>query len=92
MAAILRALWYVQIEHAFHEMLLQSPHRTLDPDSADFFYVPVYTSCYIHPVWGWADTPWFHNPGGQTRSYVLSASGIAAAPGIRREISTLTGS
>ncbi|KAK9909083.1 hypothetical protein WJX75_006916 [Coccomyxa subellipsoidea] len=56
--------WTYQIEPALHEMLLQSPHRTLDPEAADFFYVPVYTSCFIHPVYGWSDTPWFHNPGG----------------------------
>jgi hypothetical protein len=24
-----------------HEMFLQSEHRTLDPEEADFFYVPV---------------------------------------------------
>jgi len=58
-----------QIESAFHEMLLQSPHRTLDPEAADFFYVPVYTSCFIHLVYGWADTPWFHNPGGRSGAY-----------------------
>lgn len=31
------------IEVAFHEMLLQSNHRTLNPEEADFFYVPVYS-------------------------------------------------
>lgn len=61
----MRVCFYgIQIEPALHEMLLQSPHRTLDPELADFFYVPVYTSCFLHPVYGWADTPWFHNPGG----------------------------
>lgn len=34
----------------FHEMLLQSGHRTLNPVEADFFYLPVYASCLIHPV------------------------------------------
>ena len=24
-----------------HEMLLQSEHRTLDPEEADYFYIPV---------------------------------------------------
>ena len=28
-------------------MLLASPHRTLDPETADFFFVPVYGGCYI---------------------------------------------
>ena len=27
---------------ALHEALLASPHRTLDPESADFFFLPVY--------------------------------------------------
>ena len=34
-------------EVALHEALLASPHRTLDPDEADFFYVPVYGGCFI---------------------------------------------
>jgi hypothetical protein len=31
-------------------MLLQSEHRTLDPEEADYFYLPIYTSCLIFPV------------------------------------------
>ena len=31
--------------------------RTLDPEEADFFYVPAYASCYMHPVWGNALPP-----------------------------------
>eukprot|EP00798_Chlamydomonas_sp_ICE-L_P018363 gene18363-24834_t len=34
------------IESALHEMLLASPHRTFDPEEADFFYVPIYLTCY----------------------------------------------
>ena len=30
-----------------HEWLLASPHRTLDPTEADWFYVPVYATCAI---------------------------------------------
>ena len=26
--------------------------RTLDPEEADFFYVPLYSSCWFHPVAG----------------------------------------
>ncbi|KAK9805381.1 hypothetical protein WJX73_008851 [Symbiochloris irregularis] len=55
---------HYSLESLLHEHLLQSPHRTLDPEEADFFYVPVYTSCYIHPVHGWADHPWWYGPGG----------------------------
>lgn len=32
---------------ALHESLLRSPHRTLDPEEADYFYVPAYGGCYI---------------------------------------------
>ena len=57
--------WTYSIESALHEYFLQSPHRTLDPEQADFFYVPVYTSCFFHPVLGWADYPyWYGNGGG----------------------------
>ncbi|KIZ06152.1 exostosin-like glycosyltransferase [Monoraphidium neglectum] len=51
-------------ESLFHELLLQSPHRTLDPEEADFFYVPAYTSCYMWPVHAWADYPFWHSHGG----------------------------
>ena len=36
--------------------------RTFDPEEADFFYVPVYITCLIYPVLGWADYPAFHAP------------------------------
>ncbi len=35
------------LELALHEALLASPHRTLNPEDADYFYVPVYGGCYI---------------------------------------------
>ena len=35
------------LELALHEVLLASPHRTLNPEAADFFFVPVYGGCYI---------------------------------------------
>ena len=34
-------------EVALHEALLASPHRTLDPELADYFYVPVFGGCFI---------------------------------------------
>jgi hypothetical protein len=40
------------------------PCRTFDPEEADFFYVPVYTSCLIHPVVGYAEEPAFPVNGG----------------------------
>ncbi len=40
-------------------------HRTFDPEEADFFYVPVYTSCYIYPVYAYNDFPWWYAPSGE---------------------------
>ena len=34
-------------EVALHEALLASRHRTLDPEAADFFFVPSYGGCFI---------------------------------------------
>lgn len=48
--------WVYALEMGLHEMLLQSKHRTLNPEEADYFYVPVYTSCFIHPVRDSADS------------------------------------
>ncbi|GBF90972.1 exostosin-like glycosyltransferase [Raphidocelis subcapitata] len=42
------------------ELLLGSPHRTLDPEEADFFFVPLLTTCWFHPIAGWADHPWWY--------------------------------
>lgn len=33
-----------------HEGLLISPHRTSNPEEADFFFVPVYGSCLMERV------------------------------------------
>lgn len=35
------------LELALHESLLSSPHRTLNPRDADFFFVPVMGGCFI---------------------------------------------
>lgn len=51
--------WRYPLESHLHELLLQSPHRTLNPEEADYFYVPVYASCFMEAVAGWADTPWW---------------------------------
>lgn len=43
---------FYSAEHSFHRFLLKSPHRTMDPWSADYFYVPSYSSCFLinnHP-------------------------------------------
>eukprot|EP00775_Hariotina_reticulata_P004291 gene4291-4543_t len=62
--SIINGGWTYPLETLLHEMLLQSPHRTLDPEEADFFYVPAYTSCFMWPVHGWADYPWWYSEGG----------------------------
>jgi hypothetical protein len=36
-----------------HEMMLGSAHRTLDGNTADYFYVPSYLACTILPVYDW---------------------------------------
>ncbi|KAG2493455.1 hypothetical protein HYH03_008272 [Edaphochlamys debaryana] len=55
------------IEQYLHESLLLSPHRTFDPEEADFFYVPVYYSCWTWPVNGEADVPYWGAPTSQHR-------------------------
>jgi hypothetical protein len=55
--------WPYKAEPLFHEMLLQSAHRTLDPSEADYFYVPVYAACYAWPVHGFADAPFYYTAG-----------------------------
>jgi hypothetical protein len=34
------------------ELMLGSAHRTLDPEEADFFFVPALTTCWFHPIAG----------------------------------------
>ena len=41
------------------------PSRTFDPEEADFFYVPVYSSCYAWPIFAYADMPFFGAPMGE---------------------------
>ena len=45
------------LETHLYELLLQSPHRTLDAAEADFFYVPLLTSCF---AWCAAGLPAAH--------------------------------
>ena len=43
---------FYSAEHSLHHFLLKNRYRTLDPWEADFFYVPVYSCCYLinnHP-------------------------------------------
>ncbi|KAL6758371.1 exostosin-like glycosyltransferase [Haematococcus lacustris] len=54
--------WVYSVDTILHESLLQSQHRTFDPEEADFFYVPQYSTCFIFPIKNWADFPWFGPP------------------------------
>eukprot|EP00798_Chlamydomonas_sp_ICE-L_P023547 gene23547-9071_t len=60
-------MWVYAVDTLFHELLAQSEHRTFDPEEADFFYVPHTATCYAYPVMGWADYPWFPEPGSDQR-------------------------
>jgi hypothetical protein len=53
------------VEVLLHEQLLASAHRTASPASADWFYVPVYASCLILPVYDYV------GPGPWARSYPM---------------------
>jgi hypothetical protein len=66
------------LETGLHEYLLQSEHRTLDPEEADFFYIPVYPSCNAHPVLGFSDFPWFHGGPGANRAHSATNMWIEA--------------
>ncbi|KAG2501893.1 hypothetical protein HYH03_000391 [Edaphochlamys debaryana] len=61
--------WTYSVETLLHELLLQSKHRTFDPEEADFFYVPFYVTCYFWPIMGWVDHPWWHAPNVEQRPY-----------------------
>jgi hypothetical protein len=37
------------VEEYLHDFLMESPVRTLNPDEADWFYAPVYTTCDLTP-------------------------------------------
>ena len=51
------------LEFALHEMILQSAHLTRDPDEADFFFVPLYESCFVWPIHGHTVFPYFFEGG-----------------------------
>lgn len=43
---------FYSAEYSLHQFLLKSQYRTLDPDQADYFYVPAYSCCFLinnHP-------------------------------------------
>ena len=42
---------------ALHEWLLRSPHRVADGRDADYFYVPLYLSCLMNPVYDYTGRP-----------------------------------
>ena len=48
-----------RVQVALYERLLHSPHRTLDPEQADYFYVPVWGGCWLSRFS--RPTPWHHD-------------------------------
>ena len=38
---------------------VQSEHRTLNIEEADFYYMPIYVNLFVWPVFGWGDGPWW---------------------------------
>jgi hypothetical protein len=72
------------LDFAFHEMLMQSTHLTHDPSEADFFYVPVYASCFAWPVHGFAEFPYFFRDG------VSHGPGALACPSPSSHLSNVT--
>ncbi|KAG2455017.1 hypothetical protein HYH02_000842 [Chlamydomonas schloesseri] len=65
-------LWVYAMDTLLHESLLVSPHRTFDPEEADFFYVPHQASCLPFPIGAWADFPWFPDAGGPRTRQMLN--------------------
>ena len=47
---------------ALHEWLLRSPHRVADGRDADYFYVPLYLSCLMNPVYDYTGADPNPNP------------------------------
>ena len=46
-ANILGSYGAIYLQMAFYESILASPHRTLNGEEADFFFVPVLDACII---------------------------------------------
>ena len=65
------------LEMALHEILLASPHRTLNPEAADFFFVPVYGGCYISRFF--RPTP-MHNLIGMEKGHSVGSEDFMPAP------------
>lgn len=47
------------VEYLLPELLMGSHHRTINPEEADYFFVPVLPSCYMTHVAAQHDFPWF---------------------------------
>jgi hypothetical protein len=50
------------IEFLLPELLMGSKHRTLNPEEADYFFVPVLPTCWMTHVSATHDFPWFYQP------------------------------
>ena len=54
--------WVYTSDVAVHEWLLRSPHRVADGRDADYFYVPLYLSCLMNPVYDYTGADPNPNP------------------------------
>jgi hypothetical protein len=50
------------LEALLPDLLMGSLHRTLVPEEADYFFVPVLPACYLAQVAAQHDFPWFYRP------------------------------
>jgi hypothetical protein len=50
------------VEGFLPELLMGSHHRTLNPEEADYFLVPVLSACYMTHVSATHDFPWYYRP------------------------------
>eukprot|EP00798_Chlamydomonas_sp_ICE-L_P015005 gene15005-21073_t len=44
----------------------------MNPEEADYFYMPIYSSCFIFPIHCWADGPWWYAPAGSRVIHVAN--------------------
>ena len=80
--------WVYTSDVALHEWLLRSPHRVADGRLADFFYVPLYLSCAMNPVYDYIG-PAPYSPQGYAgippRPIMAMRMTLSALQQIRRE-------
>ena len=80
--------WVYTSDVALHEWLLRSAHRVADGRLADYFYVPLYLSCTMNPVYDYVGPAPYSPPGYQgipPRPVYAMRVALAALAQIRAE-------